>query len=358
MTTPRDPGEVPGRLSLREAINLADVYAGAGRSADITFAPGLKGATVTLTQGPLYLTGSGSATVTVDGGHTITISGNGVDTVFVVDAGASAVFTGLAITHGGSSGIQNNGTLTVQSCTLDGNTASGNGGAIINGGTLTVVNSTLSGNAASGDGGAIANSGTLNVQSCTISGNTAEAGGGIANTGALRLADSIVAGNTATGPSPDISGSITIDAGNNLLGSALDTGSSPSTDIFTNTPGLAPMGNNGGGLPTMALLPGSPALGTGTVAGCRPQTSAAPHDGTTATAGRWWTSARSRAVGRADEQRRDDQRVSKRAIGSAFCRASRRSAVLRLNRRGSRSAVTSRHASGIDTGAPGIGRRT
>src|SRR5207245_2407113 len=114
---------------------------------------------------------------------------------------------------------------------------------------------TLSGNTAGDNGGGIAGAGgTITVQSSTLSANYANQGGGIASGGSLTLQNSIVSANTARSASVDILGTITTDAGNNLLGAALATGTPPSTDIFTDTPGLAALGNYGGLLQTMAVL--------------------------------------------------------------------------------------------------------
>ncbi len=272
VTTAADPGDLWGRLSLREAVNLANAWAAAGTGIIITFAPGLAGATITLTQGLLELSGHptvGSATIEVNGGRVIAISGNGASSVLQVDAGVGAIVTGLAITHGDSTGsgggIVNKGLLIVQNCTLSGNVAEQDGGAIYNTGVLTVQNGTLSANSATGNGGAIATAGgTVTIQSSTIAANTASNGGGIAVSGGLTLQNSIVVANMASSAGTDIFGTITDDAGNNLLGTALKTNTSPSSDVFTDTPGLAALGNYSSFLQTMGLLPGSAALGAGT----------------------------------------------------------------------------------------------
>jgi hypothetical protein len=56
----------------------------------------------------------------------------------------------------------------------------------------------------------------------------------------------------------NIFGSI-VDAGNNI-DSDMQNSLTNSTSLNGVNPGLAPLGNNGGPTPTMALLPGSPAI--------------------------------------------------------------------------------------------------
>ncbi len=64
--------------------------------------------------------------------------------------------------------------------------------------------------------------------------------------GSLTILNSIVAGNTAPGYGPDVAGSA--DGANDLIGG---------------DPKLGPLADNGGPTRTMALLPGSPAIGAG-----------------------------------------------------------------------------------------------
>src|SRR5262249_36175411 len=141
----------------------------------------------------------------------LTILGNGDTIARVASAGYFRLFdvapgASLTLEHmtlqGGEAGtyggaIFNQGTLTVSSSILFGNTArsfstdGGYGGGIYNaGGTVTVRDSTLSGNTAElfayfmhgGDGGAIYNSaGTVVIDNSILSGNTAFVGGGIYN---------------------------------------------------------------------------------------------------------------------------------------------------------------------------------
>ena len=212
----------------------------------------------------------------------VTISGNNNYRVFNIPATATLAMHSLKIVDGrspnfenGGGGIFNNGSCTVLSSTLSGNstatdkgggifnsgtcgvvssTLSGNsaniGGGIYNNGTCTVLSSTLSGNFAGLSGGGIYNVGRCSVLSSTISGNSAtsfgEGGGGIYNSNAapFSIISNIVAGNTAP-VDPDIDGSLTPGSSNNLIGGA---------------PLLAPLGDYGGPTQTMPPLPGSPAI--------------------------------------------------------------------------------------------------
>jgi hypothetical protein len=106
-------------------------------------------------------------------------------------------------------GVYNDGTLTVSSSTLSGNSVNSrdygaDGGGIYNSGTLMVTGSTLSGNSAivgrpGAQGGGIDNAGTLTVSNSILSGNTSnDHGGGVYNFGTLTVTDSTLSGNSAT----------------------------------------------------------------------------------------------------------------------------------------------------------------
>lgn len=161
---------------------------------------------------------------------------------------------------------------------------SGLGGALYNAGTASLVNSTFYGNTASGgqggrggDGGLIdpwthgasgpdgsvgfsvgaisSEGGSLSLTNCTLAFNSATTGLGGLDGGTV-LANTLLATNGGNG----IPGFV--DAGHNLSSDA----SCQFTDLtsFNNTdPRLAPPSDNGGPTPTMALLPGSPAIDAG-----------------------------------------------------------------------------------------------
>jgi len=181
-------------------------------------------------------------------------------------------------------GIYNNDTFTSTKDTYSGNTAN-SGGGIFNMGHLTLTNATLTGNSVLRLGGAIFNQLALTLSDDTLAGNNAGTGGGIANfqPGLVTLINSIVAGNTGNFAGfgvvgPDITGSV--NGANNIIGDGTDMNgivdSAVSGDMLGNQVGvtnpnhvnpidplLAPLGNYGGPTQTMALLPGSPALGNG-----------------------------------------------------------------------------------------------
>ncbi len=164
-------------------------------------------------------------------------------------------------------GIFASGTLTVTDCTLSSNTA-GAGGGVYNVVSARLTNCTVSGNSASDTGGGIdAFSGSLRLTNCTVSGNSAsETGGGIK--GAVTLANTIVAGNMLTGShgsGPDVNGKV-ISLGYNLIGNTSGSSGWLSTDLQNQNPLLSVLGNYGGPTQTMALLPDSPAIGTGSAA--------------------------------------------------------------------------------------------
>jgi hypothetical protein len=167
-------------------------------------------------------------------------------------------------TFGGA--IDNNsGMVLVDSSTVTANTAAA-GGGLGNpyGGTMMVRDSTVCGNVATySDGGGIANEygALLYVFNSTIAGNTASSGGGIANAGTMSALDNILADNMAPMGS-DLLGDLG-SLGHNLIGNAQGGSGFAATDLLYVDPLLGPLQYNGGPTQTMALAPGSPALGAG-----------------------------------------------------------------------------------------------
>ncbi len=182
---------------------------------------------------------------------------------------------------GSGGGVDNYSTedLTLTGCTLSGNMAASLGGGLFNYTTTAkLTDCTLSGNTAGTKGGGIYNGyfgsggpATLDLTECTISGNSAaQLGGGLFNYATARLIDTIVAGNTRSSVASDIheDASSTISGNDNLVGSdsagvLTDGGGQNIVVTGLSSLGLAPLGSYGGPTQTMALLPGSAALGTG-----------------------------------------------------------------------------------------------
>jgi hypothetical protein len=229
--------------------------------------------------------------------------------------------------NGGETGaaIYSEGTLTVDACTISRNTGDTGGGIANLMGTLSVTSSTLADNTANpSQGGGIFNFyGSADIRDSTLSGNSSKEGGGIWNTGPLTVSESTLCGNHSmlftsaggiaddttvsiegcslsdntvdssdrtgsqvfcmgsrmaqttvvlrntilqgTGEHPncysDIGGAF-VSQGHNLSsddsGGLTADGDQPNTD-----PMLGPLEDNGGPTPTMALLPGSPAVAAG-----------------------------------------------------------------------------------------------
>ncbi len=206
VNTTIDGTSVPaGDMSLRDAVNLANDLTG---SPEITFASSIFAApqTITLTQGGFFLTNT-SASETITGPAAgVTISGGG--STFHVDQGVTATLSDLKITNsqvtqdGGGIFVSATARLTVNDCTISGNSAGKNGGGLCNEGTTSLSGCTISGNAVSvGYGGGLYNSttGNLTVSDCTLAGNSASGGGAVDNDGMATLTGCTFTGNSSLG---------------------------------------------------------------------------------------------------------------------------------------------------------------
>lgn len=169
------------------------------------------------------------------------------------------------------------GGLVMKRCTLSNNTSSdGGAGLSTSMAPSQIENSTFDGNrAVSGFGGGILASGQLTVTACTLTrGYAARAGGGIAaqlnSTGTMiTLRNCIVSGNEHA----DVCGSGLhaapgfVSGGYNLIGTLFYnpdfTNGINGDQVGVTDPKLGPLRNNGGPTPTLALLPGSPAIDQG-----------------------------------------------------------------------------------------------
>ena len=271
------------------------------------------------TGGGLYSDGSnGSASAVINetimvknsayGGGAIYNNGNSGTATLQVTTG---VISGNSVILDGGGIYNDHGDVTLNSCTVSGNSADGNGGGgIYNLGdslgtaTLAITSSILSGNSSQFNGGAIYSIGdngsaTVQIGNSTLSGNSAtNFGGAVYNHGTfgdanVQIANSTIAANSAQSSGDSIynfdqfgmgdaiatfAGTIfkAITSGNffNNGGTMTSLGYNISSDDgggYLNGPGdqintdplLGPLQDNGGPTFTHALLPGSPAIDAG-----------------------------------------------------------------------------------------------
>jgi hypothetical protein len=183
-------------------------------------------------------------------------------------------------------GIANDGTINISNSTISNNTL----GGIVTGGTMTLTNCTIASNSVRGNGGGIQNGGTLTLLNSTVAGNVAEGhyvrngliyiyvpgnGSGIHNTGTVTVQNTIIAGNTppdSGGVGPDVNGAF-VSQGYNLVGDGSGgsgftaPGDRVGSAAAPINPLLGLLQDNGGPTPTMAILPGSPAINAATPVG-------------------------------------------------------------------------------------------
>jgi hypothetical protein len=156
-------------------------------------------------------------TIVGSGADLTIIDANFVDRVLDVQAAGDVVLTGVSLrngavhpeTGGGGGGVRNVGQLRLVLSVVEGNTSGGGGGLLNFGGTLTIESSTIRGNSASGtsgNAGGISNSGTLTIQDSTISENStlgptaSSNGAGIGTfSGLVTLTNVTISGNKAFG---------------------------------------------------------------------------------------------------------------------------------------------------------------
>jgi parallel beta-helix repeat protein len=262
----------------------------------------ISGVTITACSVGRYSSGGGlynlgTATLT-----NCTVSGNSAGYGGGLDSYGTATLTNCTVSgnsahYGGGVNIFK-GVTTLTNCTVSGNSAQGGGGGVsIYNGVTTLTNCTVSGNSAHYGGGVNSFEGVNTLTSCTVSGNSAQSGGGVSMfQGVATLSNCTVSGNSASssvaGVYVSVSGNFafinTIVAGNtnhygpsdiggnggrgrvsgsnNLIGTGGSGGLASGVDgnlVGVANPGLGPLGNHGGPTQTMALLPGSPAIGAG-----------------------------------------------------------------------------------------------
>lgn len=269
-------------------IRLDNVRVGANRSAS-------SGGGIAIVNGSANITNSTISGNAADGGH----GGAGL---FTSSANVALAMTSVtdndtvcASACGGGIAATNNSTLTITGSTVARNSAAASGTTVAAGllaeeSKIVLVNSTIAANDATGSddvaGALLENQSTagaahgLTLTNVTVSSNTASttnasatalAGGaaiGTAGTGRLALANTILSANAAMiagspALTPDlraVTGSVTINY--SLVGTALSAYAT-SSNVLSDMPGLAPLGNYGGKTQTMALTGVSPAINSG-----------------------------------------------------------------------------------------------
>lgn len=182
--------------SLRQAIINAN---GTPVADNIYFDPSLEGSTITLFSqlpditGEMSIVNSSAGAVIIEGNF-----GGARQNVFNVTTG-NLTLQNLKIANSATGLIINStGTATVTNCIFDGNSAT-NGSGIDNSGTLIVTNSIFFNNTSTSIGGGIYNrsTGNLNISGSTLSANSATLGGGLFNHGTLFSTGCTISANSA-----------------------------------------------------------------------------------------------------------------------------------------------------------------
>ena len=250
------------------ANNLSSVFFCSPATGSFT----LSNMTLTKGHGGLNNNGTGALNnVTVTGNASAT--GNGIYNAGTLNINNSTI-SANGSTGSVAGGIYNapKAKLTMTNSTISGNSA-GEAGGMENFGTATLTNVTISGNTDTGllpQAGGIFNdnNGVLSLDNCTISGNSAHVGGGLLafNPSTTTIANTVIAGNTgATGP--DVSGNIA-SQGFNFIGkkdgsSGWVASDKTGTVAVPLAAKLGALANNGGPTFTMLPLAGSPLIDKG-----------------------------------------------------------------------------------------------
>ena len=257
-----------GVVSLREAIDYGTQLTG---NQTITFAQGIytsNATTITLTQGVLSVNDI-NGTLSIQGpapssANKLVISGNNTSGIFSLATPTSIsnlTLSGGNATNGGA--IYTNANTSLPSLTIKDNTATSGGGVYNAGGLLTIINSTFANNTGTYGGGINNFGGSLAVNQTTIAFNAGTNGGGIRNSiGSVSLTNALFSNNTASF-GPDVSG--TVNANYSLIrdpsGATINGNVS---NVFNLYPLLGTLGYYAGNTLVFPLLPGSPAINSGT----------------------------------------------------------------------------------------------
>jgi Right handed beta helix region len=235
VTSPTDGiTTAPRGLTLRQAVRLANLL---NRAATITFDATSTNAafktaqSITLASAQLELSSTTGLQKITGPTAGVTINGGGTTRLFMIDKGVTASISGLSMTNGkttgvdnqyetGGGGVLNLGTLSLTNCTISGSSARkrsnepSQGGGLFSDGVVNLTGCVINGNSAGdqysqsqyGSGGGVYIHGAATLTNCTISGNTAWNGGGFWSDGNVTLEACTIKDNTSTanGDSPGI----------------------------------------------------------------------------------------------------------------------------------------------------------
>ncbi|HEY7946048.1 MAG TPA: right-handed parallel beta-helix repeat-containing protein, partial [Acidimicrobiales bacterium] len=223
-------------------------------------------------QGPTITITNSSISDNTGGGISASGTLSLTDSTVSGNSGGGGVRDGGELTVTDSQVSDNSGTgisgdpLVLTGSTVSGNSGATDGGGIYARGTSSVTTSTISDNSASDGGGIYFDQGTLSVTNSTISGNftaLSHGGGDIADySPGLSMAATIVA-SSPSGGDCSMPGYVTITDGGDNLDDDGSCGFTAGTDHPDTPAGLDPTGpeSNGGPTQTVALEPGSAAIG-------------------------------------------------------------------------------------------------
>ncbi len=202
--------------------------------------------------GAIYLGGGGSAVLTG-----CSFSGNSArygSSIIIHESSSVAVYETIFSDTEAYQGVLFNliGEMTLAGCTFSGNTVSGDG-IIVNGGQARLENCTFSGNTANQGAMIDGSVGVLDMVNCTLSGNSSKYLINNSNKATLTIVNSILQGNEPL-----------IEDGNCDVSYSYVTGGYTGIGNIDTDPLLGVLGDYGGPVLTMPLLPGSPAIDSGT----------------------------------------------------------------------------------------------
>lgn len=231
-----------GADSLRDCVSKANTAAGADT---VTFIAGLTGTiTLTSGETAISeaIKGPGSSVLSISGNNAsriFNISSSASGSAISISGLTFTGGFGSGFSSAGGAIVGTNQSLTVTACAFTGNKSAGTfngiGGAItITGGSLTATSSSFTNNSAPTRGGALAIQATgckLTMDGCTVSGNTSGDGGGIYVNDNLTILNSTISGNTNDGVGGSGRGAESSRWAISQVGSPSATAPSPATPL-------------------------------------------------------------------------------------------------------------------------------